>query len=65
MKPIHIQFEKLEFGTRFYDPTTKDFYRKVSETEAEPEDDHRYNRRILLGEYLFDSFHPNETVIVE
>ena len=65
MKPIEIEFSKLEIGTKFYDPTTKDYYRKISETEAEPEDEIRYSRRVEWNVSPNDSFHPDETVIVQ
>lgn len=65
MNPIETEFGKLELGTKFYDPSTKDHYRKVSETEAEPEDETRYSRRVEWNVPVNDSFHPNETVIVQ
>lgn len=65
MKSIHIAFEKLEFGTLFLDPATKSFYRKVSETEAEPESYDRYTRRLEWDVSPNDTFHPNEIVIVQ
>ena len=64
MKPIKIEFGKLEFGTRFLDPATKDYYTKISEREAEPESLDRYNRRLEWDTSPYDTFHPNEIVIV-
>lgn len=64
MKPIEIEFSKLEMGTLFYDPSAKDYYRKVSETEAEPEDSETVEKRIRYNVSVNDSFHPNEIVIV-
>lgn len=64
MKPIEIEFGKLEIGTLFYDTATKNHYRKVSETEAEPEDSERVEKRIQYQVSVNDAFHPNETVIV-
>lgn len=65
MKPIEIEFDKLEIGTLFYDPSAKDYYRKVSETEGEPEDSQRVELRIRYQVPVNDSFHPNEIVVVE
>lgn len=64
MKPIEIEFSKLEFGTLFYDPFTKSYYRKVSESEAEPEDNDRYYKRINWNVEVNDSFHEDEMIIV-
>lgn len=64
MKPIYIQFNKLEFGTLFFDPTTKVLYRKVSETKAEPEENELVYYRIDFNIPVNDVFHPNEIVIV-
>lgn len=65
MNPIEIEFCKLEIGTLFYDPSAKDYYRKVSETEAEPEDSERVEKRLKYNVAVNDSFHHNEIVIVQ
>ena len=64
MQPIKIQFGKLEFGTLFYDPITKDTFRKVSDTKALTENLGVQNARMFKGLDPEESFHPNETVIV-
>lgn len=64
MKPVKIEFGKLEFGTLFYDPITKDTYRKVSDTEALTENISVQNLYASKGLDPNDTFHPNEIVIV-
>lgn len=64
MKPIHIEFGKLEFGTLFFDPITGHRYRKVSENKAEVEEDSIYQSRINEGYPTQDNFEPNEMVFV-
>ena len=64
MNPIHIEFGKLEIGTLFYDTATKDYYRKISETHADPESE-RYDRRVEWGVSTSDAFNEFETVIVK
>ena len=64
MKPIEIEFEKLEFGTLFFDPITGGQYRKVAEDKAVVENDEVYQSRIAGHYRTEDSFDPDEVVIV-
>jgi hypothetical protein len=59
MKPIEIEFGKLEFGTRFIDPFTGLEYIKVSDNGAEIELDGIFSTKKV------DKFYEKEIVIVK
>ena len=63
MKPINIEFSKIEFGTRFYDPVTGGKYIKISEHLAEM-DDERYDEIISFDMNPIDYFEDNEIITV-